>query len=235
MEKMHFSVSLRIPKPMFMRQIIVVFFLVLWTVPRVSVAATEEPTFTIVESYDQWELRQYAPTLEAQVEVRGVFRSAVSQGFRLLADFIFGNNVSPTGNGAQKIAMTAPVSAAPRLQAGITNDNGARWVVTFTMPSVFTVASLPKPVNSRVIIHQNKGGLYAAIRFKGKIKNPDSWAGVEGTLRQAIQEQRLSAAGTVRTAQYDGPWVPGPFRRNELLLPVRCLAADDPRCSGKAP
>ncbi len=198
-------------------------------------AATEEPTFTVVQSYDQWELRQYAPTLEAQVEVRGVFRSAVSQGFRLLADFIFGNNVSPTGHGSQKIAMTAPVSAAPRLQAGTTSDGGARWIVTFTMPSAFTVASLPKPVNSRVTIHQNGGGLYAAIRFKGKIKSHDSWEGVEHRLRQAIKAQRLSATGTIRTAQYDGPWVPGPFRRNELLLPVRCLAADDPRCSGTAP
>ncbi|MEC8025509.1 MAG: heme-binding protein [Myxococcota bacterium] len=216
------------------RTIVVYFFLITAT-PRVSVAATEEPTFTVVQSYDQWELRQYAPTLEAQVEVRGVFRSAVSQGFRLLADFIFGNNVSPTGNGAQKIAMTAPVSAAPRLQAGTPSDDGARWVVTFTMPSEFTVASLPKPVNPRVTIHKNKGGLYAAIRFKGKIKSPGTWEGMEDTLRKAVKEQGLSAAGTVRTAQYDGPWVPGPFRRNELLLPVRCLAADDPRCSGTAP
>lgn len=54
------------------------------------------------------EIRQYQPYIIAAVDIKGTnMDTALSEGFRQVANFIFGNN---TKNGAvEKVAMTAPV------------------------------------------------------------------------------------------------------------------------------
>jgi hypothetical protein len=71
--------------------------------------AVEEPNFQVLKKDLPFEVRQYDSMLIAEVYVSGRRDNATSQGFRLIADFIFGNNVSATQN-PQKIAMTAPVT-----------------------------------------------------------------------------------------------------------------------------
>jgi len=66
--------------------------------------ATEEPKFSIIEKSEPFELRNYAPQLIAEVKVEGDLDTASSQGFRLIAAFIFGKNQV-----SEKISMTAPV------------------------------------------------------------------------------------------------------------------------------
>ena len=65
----------------------------------------DEPKYNVIYSQSNIEIREYAPMLIAQVEVVGERKSAISLGFRMLADYIFGNNKS-----VSKIGMTAPVS-----------------------------------------------------------------------------------------------------------------------------
>ena len=57
-------------------------------------ADTEEPAFTVVEKIGVIDVRQYGPRLAAEVTVGGDEEDARSAGFRLLADYIFGNNTS---------------------------------------------------------------------------------------------------------------------------------------------
>ena len=65
----------------------------------------EQPNYDVLSSpADNIEIRRYGPMIIAEVEVRGERKEAISDGFRLLADYIFGNN-SVQG----KVAMTAPV------------------------------------------------------------------------------------------------------------------------------
>ena len=64
----------------------------------------QEPSYQLVERQDNIEIRDYAPMIVAQVTVTGERQPAISQGFRQIADYIFGNNQP-----AQKVAMTAPV------------------------------------------------------------------------------------------------------------------------------
>jgi hypothetical protein len=42
----------------------------------------------------------------------------------------------------------------------------------------------------------------------------------EEALRAELARRNLTAAGDPITAQYDAPFIPGPFRRNEVLIPV---------------
>ena len=76
--------------------------------------ATEEPKYTAHLSEGAFELRQYAPYLVAETAVAGDMDAASNQGFRNIADFIFGNNQAPGQSGSAKIAMTAPVTVEPR-------------------------------------------------------------------------------------------------------------------------
>lgn len=65
----------------------------------------EQPKYQLVEADKNIEIRDYGPTIAAEVEVSGERQKAISEGFRLIAGYIFGNNASQ-----QKVAMTAPVT-----------------------------------------------------------------------------------------------------------------------------
>ena len=79
-----------------------------------SAMAIEEPHYDVIVSQAPFELRHYAPTLIAQTIVEGDMDAASNKGFRLIADFIFGNNLAAGSEQAGKIAMTAPVTVEPQ-------------------------------------------------------------------------------------------------------------------------
>lgn len=85
--------------------------------------ATEEPKYTVLDSPDNRsdiELREYSGFIIAQTTVSGKREDASSEGFKRIADYIFGNNRIQTDtdnqskktekNRSAKIAMTAPVT-----------------------------------------------------------------------------------------------------------------------------
>ncbi len=82
------------------------------------VMAIEEPSYTVLEDVNPFELRAYASQIIAETEVSGDLDAASRTGFRLIADYIFGNNKAVAG-GSEKISMTVPVTMAK------TNGNGA--------------------------------------------------------------------------------------------------------------
>ena len=112
--------------------------------------AIEEPRFTVITEEKPFEIRVYEPMIIAEVQVSGDRDSATNQGFRLIADFIFGNNEG-TNQASQKIAMTAPVTIEKQTQAKLpvssTQEELADgvWRIQFVMPSEYTLANLPKP------------------------------------------------------------------------------------------
>ncbi|MBA3814558.1 MAG: heme-binding protein [Alphaproteobacteria bacterium] len=67
-----------------------------------------EPKFNIIQAQGNIEIREYTPVIVAQVVMEGERKEAISAGFRVLADYIFGNNIPQ-----QKITMTAPVTQQP--------------------------------------------------------------------------------------------------------------------------
>ncbi len=70
--------------------LIVVGALALWSIGSWFVVRNiEEPSYTVVEQKNGYELRDYAPYIVAEVEVTGTRDQSMNQGFRLLADYIF--------------------------------------------------------------------------------------------------------------------------------------------------
>jgi hypothetical protein len=181
--------------------------------------ALEKPEYEVLESRGDFELRRYEPLIVAETSVDGEFDEAGNQGFRRLADYIFGNNRSRqradgTEPGSQptseKIAMTAPVNM---------QREGERFRVTFMMPSDYTLDTLPLPADPQVRLRRIPGELMAAVRYSGTWSER-RYAEHREQLETWVRERGWESTGQAIFARYDPPIVPWFLRRNEILLPV---------------
>ena len=188
-----------------------------------SIMATDEPDFNLILKEDKFEIREYASKIIAQVEVFGDFDDASSKGFKILADYIFGNNTSTDGN--SRIEMTAPVEMEPLPQKinmtkpVLTEGNDNNWIVSFIMPNEFTLETLPKPNNKSIKILSLPKEKYAVIVFSGLVRE-SSYQEKETLLNQFIEEKKLKTSGEIKIARYNPPWTLPFFRRNELMIKV---------------
>jgi hypothetical protein len=192
--------------------------------------ATEEPKYVLLEKSEPFELRAYAPLIVAEVRVDGDLDAASSQGFRLIAAYIFGKNqvaekmamTAPVGiessdqNKSAKIAMTAPVKieGGKPLEAA-----GNQWTVSFVMPAEYTLASLPKPLNPQINIREVPAEKRAVITFSG-FYNEEKVQEKTQALREWMKTKNLKSAGEPQFARYNPPWTLPFMRRNEIMIQV---------------
>ncbi len=199
------------------------------TAAAATVAATwrgryEEPAYDLVEQRGPLEVRRYASRVVAETFVgpeAAPSERATSVGFRRLAGYIFGGN-----DGGQTIAMTTPVERAPAEGTRIAMTSPVERVggpdgctVTFTMPSEFTLATLPQPNDPLVSLRELPPRTVAVLRFSGKVDESVRLARIEEA-RAELRAQGLRATGEPTVAQYDPPWTPWFLRRNEVHIPV---------------
>ena len=182
--------------------------------------ATEEAKYTVMLKEEAFELRAYEPHILAETVVGGDFEDAGNEAFGRLFKYISGNNKSQ-----EKIAMTAPVGQTQVSQkismtspVGQTERNG-KWAVSFMMPAVFTLESIPEPKDPNVVLRRVPERYVAVVRYsgfwskKGYLKNMallHEWVKVKGL---HILEEPI-------WARYNAPFIPWFLRRNEILLVV---------------
>jgi len=189
-----------------------------------AVMATEEPKYAVLEKEAPFEIRSYAPMIVAEVQVEGDLDEASSQGFRLIAAYIFGQNQV-----SEKIAMTAPVTIeeqsvksakiAMTAPVGIESNVG-KWTVSFVMPAEYTMESIPKPMNSQVQLRQIPAVKKAVISFSG-FYNSQKVAEKTLELEQWMKSRHLTGVGSANFARYNPPWTLPFMRRNEILINLR--------------
>jgi DNA gyrase inhibitor GyrI len=168
---------------------------------------TEQPQFALVAQDGEFELRDYPALVVAEVSHAGNRERASGASFRRLAAYIFGQD-RPAGG--ESIAMTSPVlqdETAP-----------GEWRMRFVMPSKYTLATLP-PAPSDIALAEVPARRMAAIRFSGNASANDL-AAREAQLRAWLAGQGIVPLGEAEYAFYDAPMVPGPLRRNEVLIPI---------------
>lgn len=185
---------------------------------------SEEPAFTIVASEEAFELRDYEPMIVAEVTHSGDRRSASGRSFRRLAAYIFAQD---RPEGGEAIAMTAPVlqervdqdqtiaMTAPVLQEETQTD---MWRMRFVMPAKFTMETLPTAPED-ITLTKVPARRLAAVKFSGYGSASDL-AQMEEFLSEWIAKQGLTPKGDFEYAFYDAPMVPGPMRRNEVLIEI---------------
>lgn len=168
---------------------------------------TEEPDFAVVRTDGDFELRDYPALVVAEVSHAGTRERASGASFRRLAAYIFAQD---RPEGGEKIAMTAPVlQDEPR---------PGQWRMRFVMPAKYTLETLP-PAPADITLTKTPARRMGALRFSGNGSGADL-ALMEARLREWITAQRLMPAGEAEFAFYDAPMIPGPLRRNEVLIPV---------------
>ena len=189
-----------------------------------AVMAIEEPKFSVLEKNPPFELRSYAPMILAEAQTEGDLDEASSQGFRLIAGYIFGQNQV-----SEKIAMTVPVAVeeqAPKsakiaMTAPVNiESNAGKWTVSFVMPSEYTMETLPKPLNPRVQLRQIPAVKRAVIMFTG-FNSENKVAEKTLELEEWMRSKNLQAVGVPRFARYNPPWSIPFMRRNEIMIDVR--------------
>jgi len=178
-------------------------------------SGTEEPSYRVVASLADVQIRQYAPRLAASVTVPGDEISARSAGFRRLARFIFGANTADTS-----IAMTAPVAQKIAMTAPVAQTSGpGGWTISFFMPAKYTMETLPKPVDSGIRIYEVPGATYAVVRFSG-IPGTAPVAAATAKLFATLQNSAWAPEGGPENWFYDPPWTLPFARRNEVAVIV---------------
>lgn len=168
--------------------------------------AIEEPKFEVIRSTGKYEIRRYEPFIVAEVDVTGDTGDAGNQAFRILADYIFGNNQP-----GEKMEMTAPVvSNAPR-------DGSETYTYAFVMESRYSMKTLPAPVDPRIRIVQRPAQVVAARAYSGRWTE-DNYLRHESSLISALTIDGLDMRSEPFLARYDSPFTPWFLRRNEVLV-----------------
>lgn len=201
--------------------IAVVVLLGLWVLGSyLAVRNLEEPSFTVVEVHDEYEIRQYDSYIVAETTVTGSFDVALQAGFRNIADYIFGNNTTKTSiamtapvleQKSEKIAMTVPVIASDGMDAERT--------VAFVLPSQYTLETLPVPNNEAVKLREVPAYKAAVRRFTGYATEKRITVQKE-VLVATLAEAGITILDTLQVAQYNPP-LSFPFtRRNEIMVVI---------------
>ena len=180
--------------------------------------AIEEPDYEVSRTFDNVEMRQYAPYVVAEVVLDASAEDAGNQAFPILAGYISGKN-----KGEKKFAMTAPVTqtAAPvrmDMTAPVTLAAVAGGMqVQFVLPKGVTLATAPEPIDPRVQLRLVPAGTWAVISYSGTWSQANYLEHL-GELKAALQAAGVATQGEPVLARYNAPFTPWFLRRNEIWL-----------------
>ena len=184
----------------------------------------ETPKYEVLLKEGNKEIRYYEPYIVAKTSVKGSYEDAQRTAFRILADFIFGNNVKK-----QKIKMTGPVLLKPEPEGEkipmtgpvVQSLSEKGWVMTFMIPSSYKMEDLPVPKDKRVNLETVPAKYNASIRYTWYESKP------RNEMRAKELETWLSGlkdyvpVSSPMYAGYDPPWTLPFFRRNEMMIEVK--------------
>lgn len=186
----------------------------LWSAWGYFGSNVEQANYTVVKEMNGYEIREYPEHIVAQTTVQGSFDESLNSGFTILAGYIFGGNTKK-----ESIAMTAPVSIAMTAPVMATTD-GDSQVISFGMPSSYTLETLPTPNDSRVVIVTVPAKKYAVMKFSW-YSSESRIKGLQEKLVSALASDSVEIQGNVSYAGYNAPWTPPWMMRNEVLVELK--------------
>ena len=174
--------------------------------------ALEEPKYQILKSNGKYEVRKYNDRLAVEVEY-----SNEDSGFRYLFNYISGENTQ-----SEKVNMTVPVTQSVKIDmtAPVTQskENG-KMVMQFFLPSKFTFETAPNPTNNRVSLVVLEGGVYAVIKYSGRLTDKNFQKHYE-ELKDYLIKDKINFIEPAIKATYDGPFTLPVLRRNEVMMKI---------------
>lgn len=183
---------------------------VIFGVLAMAVAAREgyeTAPYKVVESDGVIEIREYPDLVLASTTSKPEALGNDGSFMRLFR-YISGDNTA-----AQKIAMTTPVFMEEKAAE-------AAGTMGFVVPQEVAKAGAPAPTHQDVALRTRAGGRFAVIMFSGTLE-PKLAAQQEAILREWLQGRGLVGEERAERAGYDPPFIPGPLRRNEVLIRLK--------------
>lgn len=170
-----------------------------------SVSANiETHPYKIIQAYEGFEIRKYAPANFSYVTMNSDdYDEVSSKGFRELAGYIFGGNEEQA-----EIAMTSPV----------TMEMDETITMKFMIPSKYRLSELPEPNSKLVHFKHEPEKTVAAIEFGGYADDTKIQL-FEEILTKLLKKEGIQHQGDFSFLGYNSPFE---FfnRRNEVIVEV---------------
>ena len=169
---------------------------------------------------DDIEIRNYTSMILVSASMQGEGRNSA---FRKLFKYITGAN-----EGQKTIAMTAPVFMDDDDSSGteiamtapvFMSENNSNPMLSFVMPSDFTLATTPKPTNPDLVVTEIQDYKVAAIKFSGTLGDANVDKHTQ-KLEAWLEDNNYQQKSTPVTAGYNGPLTLPMFRHNEVLIEI---------------
>ena len=206
--------------------ITLVVIALLWSIWGFFGSRVERADYSVIKRMKDYEIREYPAHIVAQAKVQGPYGKSLSNGFRIVAGYIFGGNTKKESiamtapvviqkekrpNTSESIAMTAPV---------VVTAEGESQLISFGMPRSYTLETLPTPNDSRVKIVMIPAKRYGVIRFSW-YRSEVRIKGLQEKLILALTRDGLTSVGNPSYAGYNAPWTPPWMTRNEVLVELK--------------
>jgi effector-binding domain-containing protein len=175
--------------------------------------STERVDYTLLESFDGVELREYPERAVATTV-------APSQGeaFQRLFRYIDGANVpnadipmtAPVATTGEAVKMTAPVGVGE-------TEEGIR--MSFYLPRGYSASTAPTPRDSNVVVASEPAGKLAVKRFIGPA-TPGRIDRQRKSLLESVTDRGLKIDGDAFVFRYSDPYTPPFMQETEVAVPV---------------
>ena len=185
-----------------MAGMIIFLLLIVWTLYGVLVSmSVSQADYDVLDTLENGvEIRAYPQEIWATT-----IADDQNRAFSPLFRYISGDNER-----SEKIEMTAPV---------VTMNTEEGMFMAFIMPERFDMQSIPRPLSSLVKLKLVEPRKLAVIRFSGYMSQGSYDKNLK-QLREALEDEGISAVGEPQLMQYNDPWTPPFSRRNEIALQV---------------
>lgn len=198
-------------------------WVLLWiAISLFAVRNIQEPEYALMEKKQWYEIREYAPYIVAQVEVEWEQKEAIENGFRQLAGYIFGGNTSK-----KKIDMTAPVQDikhSEKISMTVPvmdyNNQDNQHTIQFTMPSEYTLETLPVPDNKNISFEHIQMTRRAVLRYTGLVSEKTIEQNKQ-KLHEMLKRDSIKSTWEFISAQYNPPLTFPFIKRNEILVDIQ--------------
>lgn len=169
---------------------------------------TQRQEFRILDTFKDFELREYKPCVIAEVKISADYSTASSRAFSSLFGYISKGNKN-----SEKIAMTAPVISAQK------PSDTDTWYVSFVMPAGSNFGTMPQPNDAKVVLRELGLEVCVVHAFRGKASAELSKK-AEAQLRAAAAKENLTLTSETRICRFDPPFKPGFMQYNEIVIPI---------------
>jgi len=185
---------------------ITLIFIIIQLFAKKSQQGIETYPYTVLKTYDGFEIRQYESRLFTSVKLTSNDYSKVSsKGFSILAGYIFGGNETN-----EKITMTSPVAMS--LDDSMT--------MMFMVPKD-SENKLPKPNDNQIQFKEEPAKKVAAITFGGW-ETQEKIDQYKTQLIEALKAQNIAFTDQFYFLGYNAPYETS-NRRNEVIVVLENL------------